>query len=96
MHNIYVKWDLNIEHLLKTGYVTLIDRGGKRNIHKALDVPGYGMVPCLRKLQNKFTTDPEHLVLVVTDFEDKDQPYTSDIWISRTEVTVIGTISLWG
>lgn len=86
MHNEYIKGDFNISHNLSQGYVTLYDRGGNHYKRLALDVPGYGLVPCSQKLLGDFTTDPEHLVLVINDENDIEPPYSSNIWISRTDI----------
>ena len=72
---------------LKSGYVTLVGSTGKHYRNLALEVPGYGMVPCSRKLENDFTTNSNNLVLVIFDLSDIDAPCTSDIWITKTETT---------
>lgn len=96
MHNLYIKWDLDIDDNLEIGYVTMVDRGGNFHRNKALNVPGYGFVPCSRKLRENFTTDPEHLVLVISDANDDNPSYTSNIWVSRTEIKKTKAVSIWG
>ena len=66
----------------KKGYVTLIGRTGKHYRNLALEVPGYGMVPCSVNLQNNFTTNSENLLLIVSESTDEYIPYTSDKWIT--------------
>lgn len=84
MKYIYLKFDLNITHLLEVGKVVLVGRTGIKYINKALLVPGYGWVPCSKALSENFTNDPKHLVLIVSEEDDPDKPVTSDIWIART------------
>lgn len=82
MKVLHLTEDLKIEGNLKTGYVDLYDRGGNRHHHKALNVPGYGLVPCSKKLEDDFTTDAEQLDLIISEEDDENPPYTSDIWIT--------------
>lgn len=96
MHNVYIQHDLNISQPLKKGIITLLGSTGKRYPTEALEVPGYGWVPCSQKLRNNFTTNPKHLVLVISDSNDEDIPVTSPIWVSYTDtefVTLFGKIS---
>ncbi len=93
MHNVYLH-SLDITTPLKTGKVILTGRTGKQYLNDALYVPKYGWVPCSRKWQQNPTTDPEALVLVISDQDDDDPPVTSDIWITCTDLRIIETIEL--
>ena len=90
MKTLHLKEDLKLEGNLEIGYVDLYDRGGNKHHHKALDVPGYGLVPCAKKLEDDFTTSTENLALVINDEEDENPPYTSNIWITRSGVLHFG------
>ena len=93
MHNVYLH-TLKITSPLKRGKVTLTGMTGRKYINDALFVPSYGWVPCSRKWQQNPTTDPEALVLVISDPEDVDAPVTSDIWITCTDCRVIATFEI--
>jgi hypothetical protein len=84
MKYINLKFDLNITNLLRVGEVVLNGSTGNKYINKALHVPGYGWVPCSKALCDKFTNDPKHLVLVISEADDIYKPVTSDIWVTRT------------
>ncbi len=71
---------------IKTGYVTLYGKTGISYHNKALLIPGYGWVPCSKKLQDDFTTNPDSLMLVISDADDDYRPVTSDIWVTRSNV----------
>ena len=88
MKTLYLENDLNIKGRLKVGFVDLYDRGGHKHRHTALEVPGYGLVPCARKLENDFSNETKGLVLVINEEDDKDKPFSSHIWISRSSVDV--------
>lgn len=84
MKYVYLKFDLNITHLLEVGKVVLVGSTGIKYTNTALLVPGYGWIPCSKALSKNFTTDPKQLVLIISEEDDTDKPVTSDIWISRT------------
>lgn len=84
MKYINLKFDLNITNLLRVGEVVLNGSTGNKYINKAMFVPGYGWVPCSKALCDKFTNDPKHLVLVISEDDDPDKPVTSKIWVART------------
>ena len=94
MHNIYLH-DLNINTNLKRGSVILTGRTGRKYKNAALHVPGYGWIPCSQKWSEETTTDPERLVMVVSDAFDEYKPITSDIWITTTLVKKIADVDLW-
>ena len=54
--------------------------------NRALNIPGYGWVPCSRKLQMNFTTSPDELMLVISEPDDEYIPVTSEIWVTRTNI----------
>lgn len=64
---------------LKEGIVTLIGSTGKAYRNRALEIPGYGMVPCSRRLRDNFTNDSSKLIVMV---DDDDQFVTSSIWVT--------------
>lgn len=70
--------DINVSHI-----------AGK----KYLNIPGYGLIPCAKRLLDDFTTDPSELVIVKMEPDDEDTG--SDIWVSRTTTKIIGTFDLW-
>ena len=84
MKYVYLKFDLNITHLLEVGKVVLVGSTGIKYTNKALLVPGYGWIPCSQALSKNFTNDPKHLVLIISEENDPNKPVTSDIWIART------------
>ena len=86
MQTYYLDSDLKVNENLKTGYVTLVDRGGNTYRIPALYVQGYGWVPCSRRLCANPTTDPAKLILVISEPDDDYIPSTSDIWITRVKV----------
>jgi len=65
------------------GYINLYGATGKRYRSLALDIPGYGMVPCSMKLCRDFTTCSDDLMIVLSDHDDPNAPITSDIWVTR-------------
>lgn len=65
--------DLNIKGHLEEGTIELIDRGGHKHVVEALRVPGYGWIPCARKLLNNYTSEAEQLAIVVNDEEDENR-----------------------
>ena len=71
MKTIYLKGDLDLEGPLQTTYVDLYDWGGHKHHHKALVVPGFGTIPCSKRLENNFTNKAEELAIVMNDDEDK-------------------------
>lgn len=90
MHNVYLQ-DINITSPLRRGRITLTGRTGRQYQNDALFVPTYGWVPCSQKWQQEPTLDPKSLVLVISDPGDENVPVTSDIWITRTDIEVVGT-----
>lgn len=76
----------NITEKIRSGYVTLTGEYGKTYRNKALCIPGYGWVPCSRKLQSNFTTNPSELMVVISDEDDEYRPVTSDIWVTRSNI----------
>ena len=78
----------------RKGYITLIGSTGKRYSNLALNIPGYGMVPCSRKLSNDFTNQSDDLLLVISERDDVVAPVTSNIWVTRRSYNVLCTISL--
>lgn len=82
MKTIYL-CDIDIEGNLIEGQTKLVDRGGHTHVVPALMVPGYGWVPCSRKLLADFTNNAEKLALVINDEDDENPPYTSNIWITK-------------
>lgn len=89
MKSLNLKRHLGIEGKLKKGSVKLYGNNRKEYVNEALYVPGYGWVPCSRKLLDNFTTDSKDLMLVISDAEDSDRPVTSDIWITlENKVTI--------
>ena len=65
--------------LLKEGYVTLIGSTGKAYRNRALEIPGYGMVPCSRRLKDNFTNHSSKLIVMV---DEDDQYVTSSVWVT--------------
>ena len=76
----------NLKTNLKKGVMTLIGSTGIRYRNTALDIPGYGWVPCSMKLQRNFTTDSSQLMLVISEEGDVNRPVTSDIWVTRSNM----------
>lgn len=62
---------------LEEGMITLYGRTGTAYPTKALNVPGYGWVPCSIRLTNNFTNDSSRLIIV-----HSRQYVTSNIWIT--------------
>lgn len=79
----------NLNRNLKQGVMTLTGRTGIHYRNAALEVPGYGWVPCSMKLQKHFTTDSSQLMLVISDSDDANRPVTSDIWVTRSNIVTI-------
>lgn len=86
MKSVSLQFELKLTQPLESGSIDLYGSTGKRYVNKALYVPGYGMVPCSRKLQDNFSNKPEDLMLVIADEQDTYVPVTSDIWITRTNI----------
>lgn len=82
---------------MKNEYITDIDASKIEVCYisgkKYLDIPGYGKIPCAKKLLENFTTDPSELVIVKMELDDEDTG--SDIWVSRTTTKLLGTFELW-
>lgn len=76
----------NIKDTIHAGYMTLTGAYGKNYRNRALHIPGYGWVPCSRKLQSDFTTNPCELMVVISDEDDSYRPVTSDIWVTRSNI----------
>ncbi|WP_305156610.1 hypothetical protein, partial [uncultured Muribaculum sp.] len=74
---------------LKSGYMTLTGEYGRKYRNQALFVPNYGWVPCSRKLQSNFTTNPSELMVVISDADDRFRPVTSDIWVTRSNILTV-------
>lgn len=82
---------VSLQHLsnigsIEAGYVTLYGESRKRYNNRALNIQGYGWVPCSRKLQSNFTTSPNELMLVISDRDDDYILVTSDIWVTRSNI----------
>lgn len=90
MKTIFLKEDLSLKGSLQTTYVDLYDRGGHKHRHKALVVPGFGTIPCSKRLENNFTNKAEELAIVMNDDEDKNPTFSSHIWITRPKVSYFG------
>lgn len=73
----------------KRGYITLYGSTGKSYTNLALDIPGYGMVPCSMKLSRNFTNQSDDLMLVISERDDSNAPVTSDIWVTRRNFEVV-------
>ena len=78
---------------LKKGYINLYGSTGKCYRSLALEVPGYGMVPCSRKLCNNFTNDSAKLLIVISEIDDENPPVTSSIWITLSEWETVRVLS---
>lgn len=89
MQTISLKHHLNLVQPLKKGFIDLFGATGKRYRSLALEVPGYGMVPCSKKLRDNFSTSPEDLMLVISDNNDEDKPVTSDIWVTVNNIVAV-------
>ena len=68
---------------IRRGQMTLIGSTGIHYQNAALNIPGYGWVPCSKKLQSNMTTNPDELMLVISDDDESYKPVTSDIWVTR-------------
>ena len=79
----------NLTERLKSGYMILTGEFGRKYRNQALLVPNYGWVPCSRKLQNNFTTNPSELMVVISDADDSYRPVTSDIWVTRSNISTV-------
>lgn len=79
----------NLTERLKSGYMILTGEYGRKYRNQALLVPNYGWGPCSRKLQNNFTTSPSELMVVISDAEDSYRPVTSDIWVTRSNISTV-------
>ena len=90
MKTIYLKSELNLKGPLQITYMDLYDRGGHKHHHKALVVPGFGAIPCSKRLENNFTNKAEELAIVMNDDEDKHPTFSSHIWITRPKVSYSG------
>lgn len=73
----------------KKGYITLYSSTGKSYTNLALDIPGYGMVPCSMKLSRNFTNLSDNLMLVISEREDQYAPVTSAIWVTRRNYEIV-------
>ena len=74
---------LNKGENYKKGYIDLYGRTGRCYRSMALEIPGYGMVPCSIKLCNDFTSLSDDLMIVQSDCDDPNAPITSSIWVTR-------------
>jgi hypothetical protein len=84
---------LNKGENYKKGYIDLYGRTGRRYRSMALEIPGYGMVPCSMKLCNDFTSLSDNLMIVQSDYNDPNAPITSNIWVTRknTKSNIVAT-----
>ena len=76
---------------IKEGYIRYKKRS-KEYKRTALYIPGFGWVPCSKRLIDDMTTDPYELVVVHMEYEDEETG--SDIWVTRT-TTEIEIFNLW-
>jgi hypothetical protein len=74
------------------GYITLYGSTGKSYTNLALEIPGYGMVPCSMKLKQDFTNLSDNLMLVISEIDDKNAPVTSSIWVTKRNYEVVGIL----
>ena len=58
--------------------------------NRALEIPGFGIVPCSKRLEKDFTNKAELLAIVQNDDNDDNPPYSSHIWVTRTKVNYAG------
>lgn len=65
------------------GYINLYGSTGLCYRTLSLDIPGYGMVPCSRKLSIDFSSLSDDLMLVISERDDVNAPITSKIWVTR-------------
>ena len=86
MRTISLSHELNLTQPLEEGNVVLTGSTGINYRNKALRVPGYGWVPCSRKLKMNFSNKPEDLMLVIEEDSDPDKCVTSDIWITKSNI----------
>lgn len=77
----------------RKGYVYLYGSTGKCYRNLALDIPGYGMVPCSRKLCSNFTDSSDKLIIVISDANDKNPPITSNIWVTLSQWETVRVLS---
>lgn len=77
----------------KRGYINLYGSTGKCYRSLALDIPGYGMVPCSRKLCNNFTDCSDNLIIVISDEKDENPPVTSSIWVTLQQWETVAVLS---
>lgn len=68
---------------IRRGHVTLIGSTGIHYQNAALNILGYGWVPCSKRLQSNMTTNLDELMLVISDKDDSYKPVTSEIWVTR-------------
>lgn len=85
MTTIYLR-NLRSASEIEVGYMDLYGTTGKRYRNRAMNIPGYGWIPCSRRLQCDFTTDPTKLVVVISDPSDRNCCVTSNIWVTRSNV----------
>ena len=71
------------------GYITRYGSTGKSYTNLALEIPGYGMVPCSMKLKQDFTNLSDNLMLVISEIDDKNAPVTSSIWVTKRNYEVV-------
>lgn len=77
----------------RKGYMNLYGSTGKCYRSLALEIPGYGMVPCSRKLCNNFTDRSDNLILVISDVNDENPPVTSSIWVTLQQWETVAVFS---
>lgn len=71
------------------GYINLYGSTGRCYRSLALEIPGYGMVPCSIKLQDNFTNVSDDLIIIQSDEKDTKTPVTSSIWVTRKNSNVV-------
>ncbi len=82
MTTVYLS-QMKSRNKIRRGHVTLIGSTGIHYQNAALNIPGYGWVPCSKRLQSNMTTIPDELMLVISDKDDSYKPVTSEIWVTR-------------
>lgn len=79
----------NLTERLKSGYMVLTGEYGRKYRNQALFIPDYGWVPCSRKRQSNFSTNPSDLMVVISDEDDNYRPVTSNIWVTRSNISTV-------
>lgn len=72
---------------LEVGNIALRGTTGRIYNNQAIKIPGYGWIPCSRKLQANFSNKTNDLMLVILDtYEEQSEIVTSDIWVTRSNL----------